>query len=53
MMIDRFGWAPADYPEAHFVSERIVSLPLFPGLSDADQDDAIAAVGGVLEEFRR
>jgi len=49
----RFGWKPEDYPEAHFVSERIVSLPLFPGLSEADQDDAIAAVSEVLEEFRR
>jgi dTDP-4-amino-4,6-dideoxygalactose transaminase len=49
----RFGWKPEEYPEAHFVSERIVSLPLFPGLTDADQDDAIAAVRGVLAEFAR
>jgi dTDP-4-amino-4,6-dideoxygalactose transaminase len=49
----RFGWRPDDFPEAHFVSERIVSLPLFPGLPDADQDDAIAAIREVLEEFRR
>ena len=35
----RYGWRPEDFPEAHFVSERIVSLPLFPGLTDADQDD--------------
>jgi len=49
----RFGWRPEDFPEAHFVSERIVSLPLFPGLSDADQDDAIEAVRGVLSEFAR
>ena len=50
---DRFGWRPEDYPEAHFVSERIVSLPLFPGLTDADQDDVVAAVLDVLREFRR
>ena len=49
----RFGWKPEDFPQAHFVSERIVSLPLFPSLTDADQDDAIAAVSGVLEEFRK
>jgi dTDP-4-amino-4,6-dideoxygalactose transaminase len=48
-----YGWSPEDFPEAHFVSERIVSLPLFPGLSDADQDDVIAAVGDVLGRFRR
>jgi dTDP-4-amino-4,6-dideoxygalactose transaminase len=49
----RFGWKPEDYPEAHFVSERIVSLPLFPGLSDSDQDDAVEAIRDVLAEFRR
>ncbi|MEX0879046.1 MAG: DegT/DnrJ/EryC1/StrS family aminotransferase [Thermoanaerobaculia bacterium] len=48
-----YGWSPEDFPEAHFVSERIVSLPLFPGLSDADQDDVIEAVGEVLGRFRR
>jgi dTDP-4-amino-4,6-dideoxygalactose transaminase len=50
---NRFGWQPEDFPQAHFVSERIVSLPLFPGLTDADQDDAIAAIREVLEKHRR
>jgi dTDP-4-amino-4,6-dideoxygalactose transaminase len=50
---DRFGWRPEDFPEAHFVSERIVSLPLFPGLTDADQDDAVSAVREVAGSFRR
>jgi dTDP-4-amino-4,6-dideoxygalactose transaminase len=49
----RFGWKPQDYPEAHFVSERIVSLPLFPGLTDADQDDVVEAVKDVVTEFAR
>jgi len=49
----RFGWRPEDFPESHFVSERIVSLPLFPGLSDADQDDVIEAVRDVLAHSRR
>jgi dTDP-4-amino-4,6-dideoxygalactose transaminase len=44
----RFGWAPGDFPEAHFVSERIVSLPLFPGLTDSDQNDVVEAVREVL-----
>ena len=50
---DRFGWKPEDFPEAHFVSERIVSLPFFPGLSDEDQDEVVEAVGAVLREFAR
>jgi dTDP-4-amino-4,6-dideoxygalactose transaminase len=48
-----FGWRPEDFPEAHFVSERIFSLPLFPGLTEADQDDVVEAVSEVLREFRR
>jgi len=50
---DRFGWRAEDYPEAHFVSERIMSLPLFPALTDADQDDAIVAVREICARFAR
>ena len=50
---DNFGWRAEDYPEAHFVSERIMSLPLFPALTDADQDDAIAAVREICSRFAR
>jgi dTDP-4-amino-4,6-dideoxygalactose transaminase len=49
----RFAWRPEDFPEAHYVSERIVSLPLFPGLTDADQEDVADAVREILREFRR
>jgi dTDP-4-amino-4,6-dideoxygalactose transaminase len=41
---DRFGYQPGDYPNAESISERIVSLPLFPGMSDDDQDRVIAAM---------
>ena len=50
---NRFGWRPEDFPEAHFVSERIVSLPLFPGLTDSDQDDVVEAIRDVMREFRK
>jgi dTDP-4-amino-4,6-dideoxygalactose transaminase len=48
-----FGWRPEDFPEAHYVSERIVSLPLFPGLTDEDQDDVVEAVREIAGEFLR
>jgi dTDP-4-amino-4,6-dideoxygalactose transaminase len=50
---DTFHWRAEDFPEAHFVSERIMSLPLFPALTDADQDDTIAAVRDVAARFAR
>jgi dTDP-4-amino-4,6-dideoxygalactose transaminase len=46
----RFGWKPEDYPEAHFVSERIVSLPFFPGLTDQDQRDVVDAIRSLVAE---
>jgi dTDP-4-amino-4,6-dideoxygalactose transaminase len=46
----RFGWKPEDYPEAHFVSERIVSLPFFPGLMEADQRDVADAIRSLVAE---
>ena len=41
---EHFGFKPGDFPEAETISDRIVSLPLFPGMSDADQDRVIAAM---------
>lgn len=48
-----FGWKPDDFPDAHFVSERIVSLPLFPGMNDEDQGDVIEAVRDICRSFAR
>lgn len=33
-----FGFKLGDFPEAEEVAERIVSLPLFPGMTDAEHD---------------
>lgn len=40
-------------PVSSATAGRILSPPPFPGLSDADQDDAIAGVREVLAEFQR
>jgi dTDP-4-amino-4,6-dideoxygalactose transaminase len=50
---DRFGWRPDDFPESHFVSERIMSLPLYPLMTDRDQADVIDAVHDVARSFAR
>lgn len=41
---DTFGWKPGDFPNAEFISDRILSLPLFPLLTDAEQDHVIAGM---------
>jgi dTDP-4-amino-4,6-dideoxygalactose transaminase len=49
---DRFGFARGDFPNAESISDRIVSLPLFPAMSEADQDRVVAAMRAVFEEAR-
>jgi dTDP-4-amino-4,6-dideoxygalactose transaminase len=41
---ENFGFAPGDFPHAEFICNRIVSLPLFPGMTDADQDRVVASM---------
>jgi dTDP-4-amino-4,6-dideoxygalactose transaminase len=42
----RFGGTAGDCPVTEDVSARLVRLPLFPDLSDAEQDRVISAVAG-------
>jgi dTDP-4-amino-4,6-dideoxygalactose transaminase len=50
---DRFGWNPEDFPVASGEFERIVSLPLHPGLEDRDVEDVIHAVLSVVRKSKR
>jgi len=47
---DRYGFQRGDFPNAETISDRIVSLPLFPAMTEADQDRVIAAMDDL---FRR
>jgi perosamine synthetase len=49
----RFGWAPGVCPTAERLEQRLVTLPLFPLMTDEDQDDVIAALAKVLGHFAR
>jgi dTDP-4-amino-4,6-dideoxygalactose transaminase len=43
-----FGYEPDDFPNARFVSDRTISLPLSAKLTDADVQDVIGAVRSSL-----
>lgn len=45
---ERFGWRAQDWPHAQRIGAQTVSLPISAKLSDADVDDVIAAVRGVI-----
>jgi dTDP-4-amino-4,6-dideoxygalactose transaminase len=46
---DRFGFTEEDFPNATWISERTVSIPLSPKSSDADVADVIETIRRVLE----
>jgi dTDP-4-amino-4,6-dideoxygalactose transaminase len=46
---EHFGFMPGDFPNAESIGNRIVSLPLFPGMGDTDQDRVIAAMADLFK----
>jgi len=47
------GHRPGQWPVAEAEYERLLSLPLWPGMTQADVEDTIAAVTKVLAAYRR
>jgi len=45
---DRYGLEPERFPVANAISERTLSLPLSPKVSEADQDDVVQAMNELL-----
>lgn len=45
---DKYGLAPDRFPVATAISERTLSLPLSPKVSEADQDDVVEALTELL-----
>ncbi|MFL6654595.1 MAG: DegT/DnrJ/EryC1/StrS family aminotransferase [Sulfurifustis sp.] len=45
---DKFGFRRGEFPNAESIGDRIVSLPLFPTMTEADQDRVIAAMRDVF-----
>jgi dTDP-4-amino-4,6-dideoxygalactose transaminase len=50
---DKYGYKPEDFPVAYREYQRMVSLPLYPRMSDQDVEDVIEAVVDVVERYRR
>jgi len=48
-----YGFRPGDFPNAEFIGERTISLPLSPKLSDKDAQDVIEAVISLIRYYRR
>jgi dTDP-4-amino-4,6-dideoxygalactose transaminase len=48
---DKYGYKPEDFPIAYQEYQRIISLPLYPKMTDQDAEDVIEAVGQVIDRF--
>jgi len=49
----RLGYTKGQWPAAEDAYERLISLPMFHAMTDADADDVIEAVRKVAESYRR
>jgi dTDP-4-amino-4,6-dideoxygalactose transaminase len=45
-----YGYKKGDFPNAEWISERTVSIPLSPSLTDNDVDDVVCAIREVLKK---
>ena len=50
---DNFGWRPDDLPVATATWERLISLPIFPGMRDEEIETVVENVRAVCRENRR
>jgi dTDP-4-amino-4,6-dideoxygalactose transaminase len=51
--VEAFGHRPGDFPVAAAASDRVLTLPLFPAMSDEDADDVLDAVERVVTRYAR
>ena len=50
---ERFGYQGGEYPIAEDAYDCLITLPLFPAMTDQDVEDVVAAVGKVTGSFGR
>jgi dTDP-4-amino-4,6-dideoxygalactose transaminase len=50
---DKYGWRPEDFPVTHREFKRMLSLPIYPLMTDEDVADVVAAVQAIVSKHRR
>ena len=48
-----WGWQPDDLPVAAREYERVISLPIWPGMTSGDMGRVVGALSGILDRHRR
>lgn len=44
-----YGYKRGDYPNAEYISDRTISLPIYPSMTNQDVDDVVYAVKNALQ----
>jgi dTDP-4-amino-4,6-dideoxygalactose transaminase len=50
---DKFGYKPGDFPNATAVFERIVSLPIYPKMTEGEVERVVGAVRSIATQYRQ
>jgi perosamine synthetase len=50
---DKFGYKPEDFPNASAIFDRIISLPIYPKMTEGNVRDVIVAVRQIVQEYRQ
>ena len=50
---ERYGYRPQDFPNADYLSRRVVSLPLYPKMTEKNVHDVIVAVKKIIAYARK
>src|SRR5215813_7071315 len=50
---NKFGYKPGDFPNASAVFDRIISLPIYPKMTEANVRDVVVAVRQIVQEYRQ
>ena len=50
---DKFGYKPSDFPNAISAFERIISLPIYPKMTETNVEAVISAVRNIVRDNRR
>jgi len=50
---NQYGFKRGDFPNAEYVYDHEISLPIYPNLTDRDVEDVIAAVKKVVSHYKK
>jgi perosamine synthetase len=50
---EHFGYCGGEYPVAEDAYQRLISLPMFHGMTDQDEEDVVSAVRKVIAAYSR